>query len=124
MIEKLSDTQQQLTTFKCTGDIIVKELINELITFYEKSPTLYMLMDLTNAHLKRGSTEDVREYIDFVKNKGSVRSGGRTAIMVSSDNEYGLSRAFQIISKIKGLDIETGIFHSLVEAKQWLLPNS
>ena len=124
MIEKLPDTQQQLTTFKCTGEVIVKELINKLVTVYETSPTHYLLMDLTHAKLKNGSTEDVREYVNFLKSRGSVRSGGKTAISVSSDNEYGLSRAFQILSEIVGLDFKTEVFSSLDGAKNWLLPNS
>ena len=123
-IESTFDAQHQLTTFKSTGEVIVKELINKLITFYETSPTLYLLMDLTHAKLKSGSTEDVREYVSFLKSRGSVRIGGKTAIAVSSDYEYGLSRAFQILSKLKDLDFETEVFHSLDEAKNWILPNS
>jgi hypothetical protein len=124
MIESISDTQRQLTSFKCTGEVIVKELINKLITFYETSPTLYLLMDLTHANLKSGSTEDVREYVEFLKSRRFVRIGGKTAIAVSSDLEYGLSRAFQVFSKIKELVFETQVFRSLEEAENWLLPNS
>ena len=124
MIESISDTQRQLTSFKCTGEVIVKELVYKLITFYETSPTLYLLMDLTQANLKSGSTEDVREYVEFLKRRGSARVGGKTAIAVSSDNEYGLSRAFQAFSKIKELVFKTQVFRSLEEAENWLLPNS
>ena len=124
MIEEQSDLKKQLTIFKCTDDVMVKELIDKLITFYKTSPTLYLLMDLTHARLKSGSTEDVREYVEFLKSWGHVRKGGKTAIAVSSDKEYGLSRAFQAFSKIKDLAFETEVFHSLDEAKNWFLPNS
>ena len=120
MIETQSNLQKQLTIFKCSGEVIVKELVNKLMVFYQTSPTLCLLIDLTHANLKSGSTEDVRKYIEFLKSRGSVRIGGKTAIVALSDNEYGLSRAFENLSKIKGLDFETKVFHSLEEATNWL----
>ena len=121
MIEKHSDREKRLTVFKCNDGVIIEDLVGELIHFYQSSPTPFLLIDLTNAHIMGASTDNVRRYVEFVKNMGSIRSGGRTAIIVSSDLAYGLSRSFQIFSDIYSLGYETEVFRSVGEAMTWLL---
>ena len=120
MIEKIVDAQQQLTTFKCTGEITAQEILNVLVPFYKESPTLYALWDLTNARLINYSTEQSKQISVTAHALGSSRVGGKTAVVVASDHDYGMGRAAQIMYEIKNIPIEVNVFRSIEEAKHWL----
>jgi hypothetical protein len=123
MIEIVSDTQYHLTTFKCTGEITLQEILGAIASFYDETPTNYVLWDLTLARVPSITADQVRQVVDMVKQLGANREGGKTAIVLTSDHDFGLGRLYETLIDLKGHTFETRVFHSLDEAKIWLLPN-
>lgn len=120
MIESISDTHLQLTSFKCTGEITLQEILRAIESFYNETPTQYVLWDLTLARVTSITAEQVRQVVEKVQNLGANRAGGKTAIVFASDSAYGLGRMYETLIDLKNHTYETHVFHLLEEAKNWL----
>jgi hypothetical protein len=88
--------------------------------FYESKITKNVLWDFRKASLYNISSIHIEKILDYVRRHAEKRSGGKTAILVSKDLEYGVSRIIQTIIEIKGIPFKTEIFRSFEEAFQWL----
>ncbi len=121
MIETTIDTKRNLTIQKCSGNLTTKEMIDAINSFYDGSPTSYTLWDFSNASMNDIPSENVREMVTLIKNRGFVRQGGKTAVVTPSDLAYGLARMFQIMSDTNDFPFELRVFRYFKEATKWLL---
>ena len=114
------DHDKQLTIHTVTGEPSFQEGMATFKKFYEGNPTQNVLWDFRKASLARISSKQTEAIIDYIKHHAEKRVGGKTAILVSRDLEYGMSRMVQALTKIKDIPLKTEIFRSIEEAIQWL----
>ncbi|MFC1489074.1 hypothetical protein ACFL6B_04410 [Thermodesulfobacteriota bacterium] len=72
--------------------------------FYE-NPTQNVLWDFRKASLARISSEQIQAILDYIKPHAGKRIGGKTAVLVSKDFEYGMSRMIQTFTEVKNIPI-------------------
>jgi hypothetical protein len=58
--------------------------------------------------------------LDYISQHAQKRAGGKTAILISKDLEYGMSRMVPALSELKGIPVKLEVFRSLAEAEHWL----
>ena len=86
--------------------------------FYEMKPTKDVLWDLREGTWKDISEERIHGLISFISKHAHIREGGRSAMVVPDDIDYGIARAFQ--SYTADLPFESGVFRTMDEAIKWL----
>ena len=111
---------KQLTINTVTGEPSFQEGMAAFKKFYEGKTTQNALWDFRKASLARVSAKEIKAIFDYIKQHVEKRVGGKTAILVSKDLEYGMSRMVQAFTKLKDIPIEIEIFRSIEEAIQWL----
>ena len=113
------DQEKQLTIFSVDGDVTFETAMEALQSFYEEHPTKNLLLDLRNAMLEFLYYDDLDTLTDYAKQYGKVRAGGKTALVVSRDSDYGLSKMIETFSEVKDLPLQIMRFHSMEKAVQW-----
>ena len=114
------DHEKQLTIHTATGAPSFEEGMEAFKSFYEKHPTKNLLWDLRSASLHNLSYRDMEFLVDYAKQHSEVRvAEGKTAIIVSKDLEYGISRMAQTLTEIKNFPFKVEIFRSIEIAIQW-----
>jgi hypothetical protein len=77
-----------------------------------------VLWDVREATIAHLSAEDLRTLARFSHELRSVRGGGRAAILVSRDADFGVARMFQLYADV--FPWETMVFRDLGETIEWL----
>jgi hypothetical protein len=121
MVETIVDTQNDLTAFKCSGNLTEQELLDVIDSFYKGSSTKHTLWQFDGLSAKNISTDALKRIFKMIRSRGNPRKGGRTAIVAPLDLEYGLGRMFEIWASTGEIPYETKVFRKLDEARQWLL---
>ena len=114
------DHEKQLTVKTVTGNPSFEESMTAFRQFYEGNLTRKVLWDFRKASLSRISSNHIEIILDYIRQHAEKRAGGKTAILISKDLEYGMSRMIQSLIELKGIPIETEIFRSIEEAVHWL----
>ena len=114
------DHEKQLTVKTVTGNPSFEESMTAFRQFYEGNLTKKVLWDFRKASLYRISSNHIEIILDYIRQHAEKRAGGKTAILISKDLEYGMSRMIQTLTELKGIPIETEIFRSIEEAVHWL----
>jgi len=115
-----ADHDKQLTIHTVTGEPSFEEGMAAFKQFWEGKPTQNVLWDFRKASLARLSSEETEAMINYIQQHAEKRSGGKTAILVSKDLEYGISRMARTFAELKNIPFEMEIFRSIEEAIQWL----
>jgi hypothetical protein len=115
-----ADHDKHLTIHTVTGEPSFEESMAFFKQFYEGELTQNVLWDFTKASLARISSEHTETILDYVRQYVEKREGGKTAIIVSKDLEYGMSRMIITLAELKDIPFELEIFRSLEEAVQWI----
>ena len=110
---------KNLTVITVSGPLSKQRVENIIKDFYQSGSTLNVLWDVTEADLSSLHENDLRQIICIAKEHMHLREGGRTAIVVTSDLNYGISRMFEILSELDGLKISHLICKSINEAMDW-----
>ena len=114
------DSDKQLTTHTVIGEASFEEGMTTLKQFWEGQPTMNVLWDFRKASLARVSSEETEAIMNYIKRHSEKRSGGKTALVVSGDLEYGLSRMSQMLADLHSISLQMEVFRSFKEAIQWL----
>jgi len=115
-----ADHDKQLTIHTVTGEPSFEEGMATFKKFYGGKPTQNVLWDFRKASLSRISAKEIEAILDYIQQHAEKRIGGKTAILVSKNLEYGISRMVQTFTELKDIPIETKTFRSIEEAIQWL----
>jgi hypothetical protein len=115
------DDDKQLTIHTVIGEASFEEGMSTLRQFWEGRPTINVLWDFRKASLARVTAEETEETMNYIKRHSAKRSGGKTALVVSGELEYGLSRMSQAFGEIKNLTLEIEVFRSYEDAIEWLV---
>ncbi len=111
---------ENLTIFTASGELTFSEQMDALRSFYDGEPTPYVIWDFRQISGNRISSAELRNIIEFVKRHTQKRTTGRTALVTSSDLDFGLSRMGAIISDLELLPWTIRPFRDLDEALNWI----
>jgi len=115
--KSLSD---DLTEHIVTGVVTDKEMSNCENEFYDSGPTKLQLWDLSDAILTKITIEGMRQFVTRSAKLGEIRSGGRTAIVVQSQLQYGLGRVAESFGEFESLPFSFRMFKNRSESIKWL----
>jgi hypothetical protein len=107
---------------RVTGTITLEEFKRAILetfadpAFVRGSPILWDMRDFDTTV---GDTSTFSDLVSFNEKSADERGGGRSAIVVSSVVDYGMSRMFQSLAD--GLPTDFAVFRSYRDAQDWLL---
>jgi len=103
-----------------TGSVTTVELLKSfasILAHPDYRPGMKSLTDMREvAHF--ATSGDIRQIVHFMEGCQDQISGGRAALVVSTDVSFGMARMLQIMSQ--HLPIEICVFRDLEEACTWL----
>ena len=122
MFEKIVNEKEQLTTITVTWEFDFSELMSVLKVFFDDNNTENLLLDLRDSSLDSITTDHIRNLGKYAisRNNGGSRINGKTALVGSSDLQFGMSRMFKTYSEMEESAIEVSVFRSKEEALSWL----
>jgi hypothetical protein len=107
------------TLFETTDEVTYDEAIEVLDAFYGEGPTANVLWDLRKAKIAKNlSKEEIQKILRFIEAHADEREGGKTAIVVSEDADYGVAHIF--LGYTMSLPITVQIFRDMAEATTWI----
>lgn len=115
------ETDADLTIHEAIEQIDVDDVIDALEEFYRTRATRYLIWDLNDGGDPDLTIDGMKRIIDFSKDKGDVRPGGKSAIVTNNDRYYGLSRMFEVYAEMAPeLPLVFRVFRTMDEARRWL----
>ncbi len=117
-IETSIDYNEDLTVNIISGELTLKEIIDQFETYYDGETTKQILCDLTNADWSNISTSELRMAITELKKYS--RKGGKTAMLFSTDGDFGIGRMLEVFADIEKYDFEFRSFRDKESAYKWL----
>ena len=118
MIETTVDDQHDLIIHSCSGSLTEKEFLDAIQSYYEKNPTRNVIWNFSKASLADIPSDFVRRSSEVVKRLGVARRNGKSAVIVSSDLEYGMARMFQIMTNSGEIPFTIKVFRYFGETTQ------
>lgn len=115
------DLQKQLTIFTVTSKITGDEIINVVEEYYSGNLTTCLLWDLRAADMSSLSSNELKNILFLSKKYAHRRKNGKTAIVVSSDLSFGISRMYGSYSEIYEHPAAHRITKDYDDAIKWLL---
>ena len=109
-----------MTIFAVEGELTFQEQMDALKAFYSGEPTANVVWDFRLLEGKRISSQELEEISDFIKTNQAKRPQGKTALVVSNDLDYGLSRASMTLYEIRNVSLSLMPFPSMDEALKWI----
>jgi hypothetical protein len=109
-----------LTTLTTVGLITSDEIKSQIRKFYAGLVTKNVLWDLAAADLSAVSTQNIREIVFLTTKHSSSRPGGKTAILISRDLEYGIGRMFAVLKEVEKSQVLHETFRDMTAALDWL----
>ena len=119
-ISSTYDRSKDLTVFTATGVLTFDEHMAVLRDLYKDHPTRNVLWDMRGMTGERLSSDELRRMISFIKLHEVKRPGGKTAIVTSTDLDFGLSRMSDALGESEQLPWRIRGFRSMEEAVKWL----
>lgn len=120
MIEKRVDEQSGLTSYTGIGEISGADVLKEVQKFYSGKMTKNVLWDLSGADLRQITSSEIYSIAKLPREHFEERRGGKTAIVVSSDFSFGLTRMYELQTNAEEQPFETDVFRTLEAAHAWL----
>ncbi len=118
------DKAKSLTIFTMTGEPDIDEIHNAIKSFWEAHElTVSALWDVRYANLTNLKSSDIENIAAIIRqyaHRFEERKAGKTAIVASSDLQYGLSRILGTFYEIEDFPTQLKIFRLMEEAIKWL----
>ena len=114
------DPERDLTTFTISVVVTFDEFIDVLNDYGRTGPThkeLYNAVDLKGKRFSRFDIEALTQY--FRMHSDSRKPGSKTAVVVSAELDYGITRMISILTETF-VNFEVDVFRSVDEAVAWL----
>ena len=92
---------QDLTIHVVTGPVSEEEMIEAINAFYNQNPTTALLWDISRAKMEHIQVSSIEAFVQHAAKLGARRVNGRTAILASSDLQFGLARMSEILTEGK-----------------------
>lgn len=122
MFEKIVDEDKQLTTITVAWKADFSELMSVLKNFFDDNNTEHLLLDLRDSSLDSITSDQIRHLCKYAKFRanGENRVNGKTALVGSSDLQFGIGRMFETFAEMEGSAIKISVFRSMEKALSWL----
>jgi len=118
------DKTKKLIIYTLTGELTLDEIQSTIKSFWEAHElTLNALWDARSAkltNLKSSDMESLTALIGQYRHRFKERKGGKSAIVASSDLQYGLSRIVGAFYTIENFPTQLQTFRQIDEAMEWL----
>ena len=118
------DKANSLTIFTMIGEINIDEIHDAIKSFWQAQElTLGALWDVRHAKLTDLESSDVERIAASIRqyaHRFEERNTGKTAIVASSDLQFGLSRILGTFYEIEDIPTPLKIFRNMDEAMEWL----
>jgi hypothetical protein len=118
------DKTKNLIIYTMTGELTLDDIQNKIKSFWEAHDlTLNTLWDARSAkltNLKSSDMERITALISRYRHRFEERRGGKSAVVASSDLQFGLSRVLGTLYEIKDFPAKLQIFRIMDEAMAWL----
>jgi len=112
----------ELIIITIEGTIIYDKFKSTNKRFYD-NPSKYLLLDFRLTDLSFISQEQFHSLMDDIRLNAHKRPiGSKTALLVSRDLEFGISRMVQIYAEMHEIKIEFEIFKDYQDAMNWFKP--
>ena len=121
------DKTKNLVIYTLTGELTLDDIQSTIKSFWEAHElTLNALWDARRAkltNLESSDMESITAFIGQYTHRFEEREGGKSAVVASSDLQYGLSRILGTLYEIKDFPTKLQIFRQMDEAMEWLDQN-
>jgi hypothetical protein len=127
-IERQVDEAARITRLIVVGEVNAEEMRQAIEQFWE-APRLTqdVLWDYRQADMNKLRRNELEELVRVglrYRHRHVERTGGKTAIVASSDLEYGMMRASATLTKMESYPFEVRTFRTVEEAEAWLAEGS
>jgi hypothetical protein len=119
-METVVQRQGDRTTITVSGAIGADEVVSTIERFYAGETTVDVLWDLSMAGFEKISSADVRRIAQVTRRHAEKRELGKTALVFSAEEGYGLGRMFGILQDVEDSPVQYRSFRSMDEADAWL----
>jgi hypothetical protein len=120
MIETIIYNRQDLTIQECNGKITNEELLETAQSFFGRPHTVYIVWDFSFAHLSDFSPQTLQKVVAIWLQQIPCCESNKIAIVAPENLEHSFSSMFKAILELCKAPLNTNVFGSLEEAKQWL----
>lgn len=121
------DKTKNLVIYTLTGELTLDDIQSTIKSFWEAHElTLNALWDARRAkltNLESSDMESITALIGQYTHRFEEREGGKSAVVASSDLQYGLSRILGTLYEIKDFPTKLQTFRQMDEAMEWLDQN-
>lgn len=114
------DPHAKLTVHTLEGPINAEDIITTIEAYYLGQPTPLILWDFTAAQFKRYRESTLQSIVEVTRRHAATRPGGKTALVMPGDFQFGTGRVFEVFAELGNLPIAIRSFRSLPEARAWL----
>lgn len=118
------DKTKNLVIYTLTGELTLDDIQSTLKAFWEAHElTLNTLWDARSAKLTNLESSDmgrITALIGQYTHRFEERKGGKSAVVASSDLQYGLSRILGTLYEVEDFPTQLKIFRIKDEAVEWL----
>ena len=114
------EREKELTTHTLEGKINGKDIITTIEEYYMGSPTRDVIWDYTETQFSNCKDESIQTIVIVAAKYAKLRVGGKNALILPGDLQFGLGRVFEALAEAEDLPIPTRSFRSIQEAVQWL----
>ena len=118
------DKTKNLVIYTLTGELTLDDIQSAIKSFWEAHElTLNALWDARRAkltNLESSDMESITAFIGQYTHRFEERKGGKSAVVASSDLQYGLSRILGTLYEIKDFPTKLQTFRQMDEAMEWL----
>ena len=120
MIDIHVDFLTDLTVKTVIGKFSADEVIDAIEGFYTAQPTKNVIWDFIMADGTQISPEDIEIINQMISKYSYKRIGGKTALVVSRDYGFGMSRMHKASAESHGINIKYYITQDMEDAKNWM----
>jgi len=109
-----------LTIHRAKGFISDEQMFEVQEAFYKDNPTNLELWDMSEADVSLVTIQGIRRFIERDAQMGTLRNGGRCAVVVVKTLQFGLARMAETFAELAGLHFQFKIFKTFDAAMEWL----
>ena len=120
MIDIHVDPLNDLTVKTVIGKFSANELIEVIEEFYFTQPTKYVIWDFIEADGTQISPQDIETINQTISKYSHKRIGGKTALVVSRDYGFGMSRMHKATAENHGINIKYYVTRNMEDARKWI----
>lgn len=121
MIERRHYPELDLVAHSVVGELDPEEFRRAVEALYEMQPVPKLsLWDLRDASLRQVTADRIRSVQARLSSRVRGREGGRTAVVVPTDLDFGVARQYLAYSDDLELPFEQNAFRTMEDAFRWL----